>query len=167
MLAQDEVTPNKELGLKYQLEKAKHDNEELKNAKDNLEKEYAAEKAAQQQATDQSRRPNWISRRRTARACEAGRAALDKEKSDAVAAMKATQTNATDYRKQRDKQRTDLAQAQKDRDEHFKEVVRLTDDSTRRSTRRNSFGSAWRILPRTWPRPTRRSAISTLTRMPT
>ena len=42
--------------------------------------------------------------------------------------MNATQTNATDYRKQLDKLRTELVQAQKDRDAHFKEVVRLTDE---------------------------------------
>jgi hypothetical protein len=122
-----EATGNKEQGLKFQLEIVKHQNEELKTVKENLEKEYATEKAAQLQALTKLQTELDLARK-DRKSLEAGRAALDKEKSDAVAAMRATQTNSTDYLQQLKKQRTELAHAQQDRDKHFKEVVRLTDE---------------------------------------
>ena len=51
----------------------------------------------------------------------------------------ATETNAKDYQRERNKLRVDLAQAQKDRDEHFKEVVRKTDDFNRAVSERDEF----------------------------
>ena len=42
--------------------------------------------------------------------------------------MNTTQTNATDYRKELESQRKTVEEAQKDRDAHFKEVVRLTEE---------------------------------------
>jgi hypothetical protein len=45
-----------------------------------------------------------------------------------VAAMNATQKNATDYRQELEKLRGEILHAQQDRDAHFKEVVRLTDE---------------------------------------
>ena len=40
--------------------------------------------------------------------------------------MNTTQTNSTDYRTELESQRKTLQEAQKDRDAHFKEVLRLT-----------------------------------------
>lgn len=123
---QDQATPNKEPGLKYQLEDANRKLTELKDDKDKLVKQYDAEKAAQQQALSKMQTELELVRKER-RSLDAGRADLEKEKRDAVAAMKATQTNATDFRQQLDKLRTSLLESQRDRDAHFKEVVRLTD----------------------------------------
>jgi Skp family chaperone for outer membrane proteins len=59
---------------------------------------------------------------------EKEKADLEKEKRDSVAAMNATQKNATDYRTELEKRRADVLQAQQDRDAHFKHVVELTDE---------------------------------------
>jgi hypothetical protein len=53
---------------------------------------------------------------------------LEKDSREAVEAMKVTQDNATAYRKQLEQSRTAKLEAEKDRDEHFKEVVRKTDE---------------------------------------
>ena len=45
--------------------------------------------------------------------------------------MSTTQTNATDYRTKLDALRTEILEAQKDRDAHFNEVVKLTDELNR------------------------------------
>ena len=95
--------------------------------KDKLQKEYAAEKAARQQSLSRLQTELEIAKK-DRKSLEAGRADLEKDKRDAVAAMNATQKNLTDYRQERDRQRTELLEAQQDRDEHFKEVVALTDE---------------------------------------
>jgi hypothetical protein len=53
---------------------------------------------------------------------------LEKDKRLAEAAMNSTQTNATDFRKERDTLRQQVREAQQDRDKHFKEMMRLTDE---------------------------------------
>ena len=53
---------------------------------------------------------------------------LEKAARESVAAMNATQTNATDYRKSLDGLRAEIAAAQKERDDHFNRVVKLTED---------------------------------------
>jgi hypothetical protein len=118
--------PGKEPGLKSQLEKAKHDNEELTDTKAKLQKEYDTERAAKQQALSKLLTELEIVKKER-KSLEAGRADLQKDRRDAVAAMNATQKNATDYRQELERQRKDLADAQKDRDAHFKRVVELTD----------------------------------------
>jgi hypothetical protein len=52
---------------------------------------------------------------------------LEKSERALAAAMSTTQTNATDYRKSLETLRADILQAQKERDLHFNEVVKLTD----------------------------------------
>jgi hypothetical protein len=126
MLTAEQKTPDKEEGLKWQLEKAKAENTTLKNEKDTLTKEYATEKAAQQQQLAKLQTElDIVTKQR--KSLEAGRADLEKKERDAVAAMTATQKNITDYSQQLERQRTALLQSQQDRDKHFKEVVRLTD----------------------------------------
>jgi hypothetical protein len=52
---------------------------------------------------------------------------LEKSERAIAAAMSTTQTNATDYRKSLETLRADILQAQRERDAHFNEVVKLTD----------------------------------------
>ena len=59
---QEQVTPNKELGLKYRLEAKNRESTELKDEKDKLEKAYATEKVALQQQLsklDKLTNNNW------------------------------------------------------------------------------------------------------------
>jgi hypothetical protein len=126
MLQKDQLTPGKQLGLKWRLEDAKHENENLNDEKAKLQKEYAAEKAARQQTLSKLQTELEIAKK-DRKSLEAGRADLDKDKRDAVAAMAATQKNLTTYQQERDRQRTALIEAQKDRDAHFGKVVELTD----------------------------------------
>jgi hypothetical protein len=114
-------------GLKIQKEKLEHDNSELKAAKDRLEKEYAAEKNAKQQSLVKLKNELDVAQRDSKR-LEAERAGLEKEKRDAVAAMTATQKNASDYRVELEKNRTLLTQAHQDRDQHWAQVVKKTDE---------------------------------------
>ena len=119
--------PGKELGLKYQLENAKVLNEDLRNQREQAEKDRDTEKISKIQALTKlvTERDELLKERRN---LEAGYADLEKAKRDAVAAMNATQKVATDYRKELDVLRKDVLQAQQDRDAHFKEVVRKTDE---------------------------------------
>ena len=127
MLTKDQLTPGKELGLKWRWEEAKHEIENLNDEKAKLQKDYAAEKAARQQSLIRLQTALDIARK-DYKSLEAARADLEKDKRDAVAAMNATQKNLTDFRQELDRQRTDLLQAHQDRDRHFLEVVRKTDE---------------------------------------
>jgi hypothetical protein len=126
MLEQEKVTNNKELGLKYQLERRNRENEELKAEKEKLDKDGAAERTALLQQLTKLQTEYELAKKER-RSMEATRADLEKEKRDAVAAMNATQKNASDSRQERDKLRTSLADAQQDRDKHFAAVTDLTD----------------------------------------
>jgi multidrug efflux pump subunit AcrA (membrane-fusion protein) len=128
MLSQNETgASGKPLGLKWQLDQAKSENQDLKDKKDKLEKEYKAEQAARQQSLTRLQTELEIARR-DRKSLEAGRADLEKDKRDAVAAMNATQKNLSDYRQELEKNRTALIEAHQDRDKHFNEVVRKTDE---------------------------------------
>jgi hypothetical protein len=122
----DNESPGKPLGLLSQLNKEKKHNEELKADLENLTKERDAAKNAREQAVAKLQAELEIAKQERER-LEKDHAALEKRTSDAEVAMNATQTNATKYREERDKLRAQLVDAQKDRDEHFKEVVRKTD----------------------------------------
>ena len=128
MLSQDKTgASGKPLGLKWQLEQEKARSENLTNEKATLKKEYDAEKAARQQSLTRLQTELAIAQR-DRKSMEAGRADLEKDKRDAVAAMNATQKNLTDYRQELDKNRAALVEAHQDRDKHFNEVVRKTDE---------------------------------------
>jgi hypothetical protein len=126
MLPKDQLTSGKQLGLKWQLEEAKAENQNLNNEKATLQKDYAAEKTARQQALSRLQTELEIAKK-DRKSLEAARADLEKDKKDAVTAMAATQKNLTTYQQERDRQRTALVEAQKDRDAHFGKVVELTD----------------------------------------
>ena len=119
--------PGKELGLKYQLAEIKTRNEDLRNQRERAEKDRDTEKVSKIQALTklETERDELLKERRN---LEAGYAGLEKDKRDAVAAMNSTQKVAADYRKELEALREEVLQSQQDRDEHFKEVVRLTDE---------------------------------------
>lgn len=119
--------PGKELGLKYQLENAKALNEELRNQREQDQKDRDTERISKIRALSklETERNELLKERRN---LEAGAADLEKATRNAVAAMNATQKVATNYRKELDVLRKDILQAQQDRDAHFKEVVRKTDE---------------------------------------
>ena len=118
--------PGKPLGLNPKLRIEKAHNKELTDQLDKLKKQVEAEKNAQQQAATKLENERDSSKQER-KQLETSLADLEKAKRDAVAAMNATQKNATDYRQQLDKLRTDILQSQQDRDAHFKKVVELTD----------------------------------------
>jgi hypothetical protein len=122
-----QVSADKDLGLQYQLEEQKALNKTLKDEKEKLQQQYDAEKAAKTQAVAKLENELKIAKDELV-ATEKIRAELDKASREAVAAMNVTQTNATGFQKERDGLRLEILQAQKDRDAHFKEVVRLTDE---------------------------------------
>jgi hypothetical protein len=126
MLSPDQTGMGKPLGLRYQLEQAKKENDNLNFDKAKLQREYAAEKAARQQSLSRLQTELDIARKER-RSLEAGRADLEKDMRDKVAAMNATQKNLTDFRRELDRQRTGLIEARQDRDKHFNRVVELTD----------------------------------------
>lgn len=123
----DKVTAEMKLGLHYQLEDAKADNKKLTDEKDKLKQQFDAEKAAKAQAVAKLESELEVAKGEL-KSLEAKQAELEKAKREAVAAMNATQTNATGFRKELEGQRTTVGEAQKDRDAHFKEVVRLTEE---------------------------------------
>lgn len=127
MLEPDKVTPNNELGLKHRLTNAKAENEKLKKDKTDLETQLAAEKAAQQQSLCKLQ-TEFDLLKMERKGLEEVRASLEKKKRDLVDAMDATQKNTTNFRGQLEKVQGDVAQAQKDRDDNLKEVVRKTDE---------------------------------------
>jgi len=127
MLPPDKAVGGKEVGLKYQLDTAKSRNKELTDQLDKFKQQIDAEKNAQVQALAKLRTElDAVQKER--KQLETTQADLEKAKRDAVAAMGATQKNSTDYRQELEKLRTDILQAQQDRDAHFKELVRLTDE---------------------------------------
>jgi hypothetical protein len=127
VVVNQEATADKPLGLTYQLKKEQDANKELKDQSDKLKQEINAEKAAKTQAV--AKLENELTVARAAlKALEAKQAELEKVARDNVAAMSVTQTNATGYRKEVETQRSAVSDAQKDRDAHFKEVTRLSDE---------------------------------------
>lgn len=127
ILTPEAARGGQEVGLKYQLSEEKKSNEELRSRIETIQEDVATEREAKTQSLTklQAERNELLKERRD---LEAGYAALEKEKREAVAATNATQKNATSFRAERDDLRTQFIQAQQDRDKHFKEIVRLTDE---------------------------------------
>jgi len=127
LLPAAEATGGKDVGLKIQHEEAKRKNDELAAERDKIAKELGAEKDARTQAV--AKLENELKELNAERAKrEKEYAELVKSEREAVATMKTAQDNATHSEKERDDLDTKAAQAREDRDKHFKEVVRLTDE---------------------------------------
>jgi uncharacterized protein YhaN len=126
VVVNETAAPNKPLGLSPQLRVAKAENEKLTGDLTKLKQQLDTEKRAQQQAATklENERDQAL---KFLHDLEKEKAQLEGAKRDAIAAMDATQKNATAYRQELDKLRTDILQAQQDRDAHFKRVVELTD----------------------------------------
>jgi phosphoglycolate phosphatase-like HAD superfamily hydrolase len=127
LLPREQVVPGKEIGLKFQLDEAKVKNDGFKNELDKVTRERDAEKTARIDAVAKLENELKV---RTKERNDRDRdlAALVQSERNAVAAMNATQAEIAIAEKERSKLRTEVLQAQKDRDAHFKEVQRLLDE---------------------------------------
>ncbi len=127
LLTEDQVRPGKNLGLTYEVQGLKDRNQRLKDQKIQLEGDVEAERKAKEQAVAKLESQFELIKVRHARLVQENEQ-LVKDQREAVAAMKAAQTTLASFRAEVLKLRTGVAEAQKDRDAHFKEVVRLTDE---------------------------------------
>ena len=123
----DQATPDKPLGLARQLEKAKADKKELTDQMDKLTLQFKAEEKAKTDAIAKLESELEVAKGELA-TLKATHDKLDAAQREAVAAMNATQANATRDRTEVESQRKQLQEARNDRDAHFKEVARLTDE---------------------------------------
>ena len=87
-------------------------NKELTDQTEKLKQQYEPRRPPRSRPWP-SWRTSWRLPRRELKTLEAKQAELEKAKREAVAAMNATQTNATDYRKEVEAQRTAVEEAQK------------------------------------------------------
>jgi len=122
----EQAAPGKPLGLVHQLKNEQARNKELTDQAEKLKAQFDAETAEKVQAIAKLESALVVAQGEIATLRQA-QSELEKSQREAVAAMKTTQTNATDYRKEVETQRTTVREAQQDRDANFKEVVRLTD----------------------------------------
>jgi hypothetical protein len=123
----DQASAGKPLGLASQLQTALTTNKNLKDDLDKAIKERDAAIVAKDQV--RSKLENELDvERKDRRGLETILAQEKKDSRDAVAAMNITQKNTADYRVELDKKRTEVLEAQQDRDKHFKSVVTKTDD---------------------------------------
>jgi chromosome segregation ATPase len=116
-----------DVGLQARLDKAKADNKALTEEAEKLKQQFDAEKAAKIQALIKLERELELDRAEL-KILDAKQVELEKAKSEAVAAMNATQEKTAGYHKEVDGQRAAVEEARKEREAHFKEVVRLTDE---------------------------------------
>lgn len=127
VVSNEQVTAEKPLGLKSQLKDVLAVNKELKEQKEKLLQQLEAEKVAKAQAI-----AKLAAELETAKAelvnLDKIKAKLDESEREAVAGMNETQATTAGVRTERSELQTQIVQAKKDRDTHFKEVVRLTDE---------------------------------------
>lgn len=127
MNPEDRVTPEKPLGLKFQLDTATTANEELRAQLAKAKGEIDAEKADRQQTLAQLETENeTLKRERDQR--EKQLAELQEEKRRSVAAMEVAHQTLADLRGEVTALRVEVRQAQQDRDADREKVVKLTDD---------------------------------------
>ncbi len=121
------IVKNPSTGLEKQLKDAKAENEELTAQKDRIAKESAELTSAKQKElaaleNNVSLLNDEVKRR------EQEQAKLTQQVREAAAAMSVTQNEAKKLREEVEGLRQKEEQAQADRDKHFKEVQRLTDE---------------------------------------
>jgi len=127
MNPEDQVTPEKPLGLTFQLDAVTRANEELRATLEKLDAELEAEKADRRQALAKLQtEKDTLERERDQR--EQQLAQLQEEKRRAVAAMEAAHQTLADLRAEVTALRTEVRQAQKERDADREKVIKLTDD---------------------------------------
>jgi cell shape-determining protein MreC len=123
----DQAAPDKPLGLIKKFENEQTRNEELKTQLKTLTEERNTAKTAHEQALTKLR-TELETATLEKKKLEEGYAALQKSESESVVAMNTTQANATKFREELEKLRGQLLDAWNDRDKHFKEVERKTDE---------------------------------------
>jgi hypothetical protein len=119
--------PGQKLGLSQQLTQSKEENEKLRTERDTKVRAYETEKAAATQVraklesdlTETARERDDLKKKVTE---------LDQQLRAAVAEVKTTHEALANLRGEVETLRKNIGDAQKDRDDHFKEVVRLTDE---------------------------------------
>jgi len=109
-----------------QLKTAQEHNEALSTKREELDRTLAAEKAsaAQRRGQLESELTKFKQERDE---LHKQNDKIDQERREAIADVKVTHDDLAVLRTEVEKLRTDIRNAQKDRDDHFKEVVRLTD----------------------------------------
>ena len=124
---QDRSGAGKELGLQSQLADAKAREQNLKDQLETASKQLAFEKNAKLQALTKLQNELDVKEKDLGE-LEAGYATEKKDTREAVAAMNATQKNASDYFQELEKQRAAVLEAQQDRDKNFKDLVQKDDE---------------------------------------
>jgi hypothetical protein len=124
---QEQVTAAKPLGLKYVLADEKKHNQELKDRLEQLTLEKNKELDAKVQALTKLENENSLNKDQIEKL---QKSIIEKDDSErkAVAALKATQDESSKFRQEVEGLRSEAEKAQSDRNAHFREVVRLTDE---------------------------------------
>jgi hypothetical protein len=124
---QEQVTAAKPLGLKYVLADEKKHNQELKDRLEQLTLEKNKELDAKVQALTKLENENSLIKDQIEKL---QKSIIEKDDSErkAVAALKATQDESAKFRQEVEGLRSEAEKAQSDRNAHFREVVRLTDE---------------------------------------
>jgi hypothetical protein len=123
----DQASATKALGFKFRLEDEKNENQKLKDQLEKLTQEKARELDAKVQALAKLDNENTLMKEQIKELQESVKK-YDESQRIAVGALKATQEESAKFREEVEGLRSDAEKAQSDRDAHFKEVVRLTDD---------------------------------------
>ena len=121
------VGPGRELGLQHQLAEAKAENENLKDQLETASKQLVLEKNAKLLALTKLQNEKDV-KEKELNDLQKGYATEKKDTREAVAAMNATQKNASDYFQELEKQRAAIVEAQQDRDKYFKDLVQKDDE---------------------------------------
>ncbi len=122
-----EETPlGEEIGLKYQLEQKIEQNQKLKDLKDKLEKDHDWELNAKDQAHGKLETEYGLLTNEHTQLIEQHAKEVS-ERRNAVAAISAAHQTLAKFRGEVETLRTDKAEAQTDRDAHFKQVLQLED----------------------------------------
>jgi hypothetical protein len=124
---QEQVTATKPLGLKYILEDEKAKNKKLNDDLERLTQEKAKELDAKVQALTKLENENSLMNDQIKELQQSVNKYETAERTT-VAALKVTQEESAMFRGEVDGLRSEAEKAQSDRDAHFREVVRMTDE---------------------------------------
>jgi hypothetical protein len=127
MTPKEQATAAKPAGLKYVLEDEKAQNQKLKDDLERLTQDKNKELEAKTQALAKLENENSLMKTEM-KDLQQSMAKYNDSERKAVAALKATQEESAKFREEVEGLRSDAEKAQKDRDAHFREVVRLTDE---------------------------------------
>jgi hypothetical protein len=124
---QEQVTATKPLGLKYILEDEKAKNKKLNDDLERLTQEKAKELDAKVQALTKLENENSLMNDQIKELQQSVNKYETAERTT-VAALKVTQEESAKFRGEVEGLRSEAEKAQSDRDAHFREVVRMTDE---------------------------------------